>query len=132
VNPFTRFLLQRLSGRKESQPPDAGLEAFVEHWDALEALVIRVFKAKAADEADLAEHARVRAWLREHYPAWQAALAAYWPGTRAGGEPVEIDPFAWLLELERADGFVLNWAAMQMLPAAREALNAFVMGESKE
>lgn len=132
MNPFTRFLLRRLSGRKEAQTRDAGLEAFVEHWDALEALVIRVFKAKIADEADAAEHARVRAWLLEYYPAWQAALAAYWTGKRAGGEPIASDPFVWLLAIERAEDFVMNWPAMQMLPAAREALNEFVMGERKD
>jgi hypothetical protein len=131
MNPFTRFLLRRL-GRQPEQIPDAGLQAFVEHWDALEALVIRVFKAKAADEADQAEHGQLRGWLLERYPERQAALAACWPGKRAGGEPLEGDPFAWLLAIERAEGFVMNWRAMQMLPAAREALNEYVMGEIKD
>lgn len=130
MNPFTRFLLKRLG--RQPGTPEAGLQAWVERWDALEALVIRVFKARAADAADEAEHAQVRAWLLEHYPVWQAALAVRWPGKRAGGEPLETDPFAWLLEVERAEGFVLNWRAMQVLPAAREALNELVMGERKD
>jgi hypothetical protein len=131
VNPFTRFLLRRL-GRLADQPPEDGLQAFVERWDALEALVIRVFKAKSAGQADLAEHAQLRGWLVEHYPHWQAALAVYWPGKRAGGQPLESDPFAWLLAIERAEGFIMNWRAMQTLPAAREALNEYVMGERKD
>jgi hypothetical protein len=132
VNPFTRFLLGRQEKRSEPKSAKADLEAFVEHWDAFEALVIRVFKAKAAGEADEIEHAQVRRWLLEHFPRWQASLAAHWPGKRAGGEPLEADPFAWLLQIERADGFVMNWRAMQMLPAARETLNEYLMGERKD
>jgi hypothetical protein len=119
VNPFTRFLLRRTADRE--------LAELVAAWDVLERLVIRVYKAKTADAADAAEHQQVRSWMLAHYPRWQAALQPHWTGKRAGGEPVTEDPFAWLLHVETAAGFVDHWPALQMLPAAREALNELVL-----
>jgi len=119
VNPFTASLLARI--------PDPPLAAFVEAWDALEALIARVYRAGAATAGDETEHRRLRAWLAVHYPERRDALAAYWPLARIGRQPARADPFAALLAAESAAGFVDNWAAMQTLPAAREALNRLLV-----
>ncbi len=114
-NPFTKAIAARLQSRK--------LSAFIADWDALEALAIRVFRGKAALPADAAEHEAVRARLLSSYTDMQTLLDPHWRTATINREPVTADPFAYLLTLEQADAFLGNWAAMQNLPAAREALN---------
>jgi hypothetical protein len=120
MNPFTRFLLG--SGRKEDQ----ALQTFVERWDALEALVIRVFRSKGAETADEAQYQQLRPWLKDNYPRWQERWQPYWQEALVGGLPVAQDPFQRLLTAEKAADFVGDWEAMQYLPAAREALNRYI------
>ena len=119
MNPFTQSLLKQISDRK--------LVKFVTHWDALEALVVRVYKSNTITPQDIAEHTRLRAALQRDYPHWQAALSKYWPRTRAAGVPTSDDPFAYLLSIVQASDFVDHWTAMQTLPAAREALNMMLV-----
>ena len=123
MNPFTRFLFEQRS--------DQRLASFVADWDSLEALVIRVFKGKMATVEDRAEFSRLQADLRRTYPDWQADLAPLWAAplraeAQTGGARPSPDPFLDLLETPTAADFVDNWAAMQRLPAAREALNKLV------
>jgi hypothetical protein len=119
TNPFTRAILRQIG--------DPELGDFVAHWDALEALVIRVYRAKAASQADQAEYRQLRAWLWRYYPRWQATLEPYWRQARVAGQPAGHDPFLFLLPEDAPAWFVGNWAAMQHLPAAREALNLFLI-----
>lgn len=119
MNPFTKSIAARVRSGE--------LKAFISHWDALEALVVRVFRARAASPADAAEHAEARAWLIAHYPAWRAALEPHWRQAMRGGQPSATDPFADLLAPKRAADFVGSWAHMQALPAAREALNRLAL-----
>jgi len=119
MNPFTKSLATRLGQHH--------INEFVAHWDALEALIVRVFRAKQASANDEAEHARTRTWLLTHYADWQAALAEYWPHTKAAGAPTQRDPFDTLLSHEHAANFVANWPAMQALPAARESINRLIL-----
>jgi hypothetical protein len=118
MNPFTRFLF--------GQRSDQGLATFIAGWDALEALVIRVFKDKMATVADLAEFSRLQADLGRAYPDWQPYLMPFWQDASVGGAPPTSDPFLDLLETPTAADFVGNWSAMQRLPAAREALNKLI------
>jgi hypothetical protein len=121
MNPFTRSILKRLQNRR--------LQPFVEHWDRLEALVIRVYKSRAAGPQDEAEYRQVRSWLLVHYPTWQTVLEPYWRSAPIGGEPASQDPFTDLLSNPAASGFIENWKAMQTLPAARQALNEFIVAQ---
>lgn len=118
MNPFTRFLRQWAS--------DPDLNTFVDHWDALEALVIRVYKQGQAARADEAEYQALRRWLRANYASWKGPLQSFFSdGAKSdGGSP---GPMEELLHVERASGFVDNWSMMQKLPAAREALNRLVL-----
>jgi hypothetical protein len=118
MNPFTRFLF----GQRTDQP----LAEFIANWDALEALVIRVFKSKTATAGDLVEFARLQADLGQQYPQWRDRLAPLWAAASVGGARPSTDPFADLLGAETAANFVDNWGAMQRLPAAREALNKLI------
>lgn len=118
MNPFTRFLSRNKS--------DAALAELIAHCDALEVLVIRVYKGKAAAPADMAEYAELRRWFQQNYHQWQEKLRPHWPGRLAGGVPVQEDPILYLLAAASAQAFVGNWAAMQHLPAARETLNQWI------
>ena len=119
MNPFSQSLLKQIKDRQ--------LAEFVARGDRLEALVVRVNKAGAATGADEAEYAGLRRWLRRRYGQWEARLRSYWPGIRAGGEPLLQDPFLSLLALERATALADNWTAMQLLPAARESINMMLV-----
>ena len=119
MNPFTRAILRRVKNRD--------LKRFTAYWDRLESLVIRVYKKGAASQAEEAEYRAVRAWLLKSYPKWRAALQPYWQATKVAGEATGEDPFEALLATPQASGFVGNWRAMQTLPAAREALNEYLV-----
>ncbi len=119
MNPFTQAILKRKKDRRMSE--------FVRHWDALEALVIRVYKAGGALQEDENEHSQVHAWLQEDYPRWHAELEPYWRAARIAGEPASEDPFAYLIARSSAAEFVGDWRAMQSLPAAREAVNEYLI-----
>lgn len=124
-NRFTQFLQQWL-------PPDDGRPLLIAHLDALEALVIRVYKGGAATPADEVEYNNLRAWLAANYPRWQEALEPHWQQSRVAGRPAAEDPVLRLLGAETAAGFVGDWGAMQNLPAVREALNRFILADQRE
>jgi hypothetical protein len=118
VNPFTRYLLNQ-TGRPEAQ-------VFVQAWDAVEALIIRVYRARSATPGDEPEWRELRLRLRREYPRWRPRLTPFWQGASPGGTRMSRDPFEWLLKHGRAGDFVDNWTAMQTLPAARQALNTWL------
>ncbi len=121
MNPFTKSIASRLRSRRLGQ--------FIERWDALEALVIRVYRNAVATEADDAEFAELKRWLHKHYPEWQTRLETHWRSILRGGQPSQDDPFIFLFAPEHAAAFCGSWAHMQALPAAREALNHLILEE---
>ena len=118
MNPFTRFLNQ-WSGRQN-------LSDLIQRWDQLEQLAIAVYKRGAAEAEDEAAYALLKNWLDQHYGAWEEPLAPFWTDSPVGGSLDHQDPFRFLFQYERASAFVGNWAALQHLPAAREALNRYL------
>lgn len=125
MNPFTRFLRQWIRD-------DAGLDQLIEHGDALESLVIRVYKAGEATVADEAQYQSIRRWMQDNYPSWQEALRPFWQEAEVAGRPTHEDPFLRLTAPDHAAAFADNWEAMQLLPAAREALNRLVIQQSNK
>lgn len=119
MNPFTRFLVRNHD--------DVTLRHLLDHCDALEALVIRVYKGKQATPDDEVEYAELRRWFQAHYANWSGKLKPYWHKVLAGGQTPEQDPILRLLAAATAADFVGDWGAMQHLPAAREMLNQFVV-----
>jgi hypothetical protein len=118
-NPFTKSIL--------SDAPSEALKTFVQHWDGLEALVVRVFRAKAATAGDEAEFAGLRQWLAADYAPLQPALEPLWRQAKRAGKLCEDDPFVFLMAPESASVFAGSWTHMQALPAARESLNRLVL-----
>jgi hypothetical protein len=118
-NPFTKSIAAALRSRSISM--------FVRRWDALEALVIRVYRAGAAASADAAEYASLNGQLRPLHKDLTAKLEPLWRNALMSGAPANEDPFALLLAPSDASGFVDNWRAMQALAAARESLNRLIL-----
>jgi hypothetical protein len=122
MNPFSRYLSQWST--------DTRFDAFVEHWDVLERIVISVHREMMTPEAAAADYERAWGWLRGQYPLWRAALEPYWRQTRAAGAATAVDPFQLLLDIGRPADILGNWRAMQHLPAAREAINRYLLDHS--
>lgn len=120
MNPFTRFLKQWT----KSEPQ---LAEFISHWDALEALSIRVYKAAGASAEDEASYQQIKRFMDSNYAAVAQELEPFWQQSEVGGELDHADPFQYLFQYADASGFVDNWAALQHLPAAREALNGLLV-----
>jgi hypothetical protein len=122
ANPYTKFLSADLD--------DNSLSSFISYWDRLESLVVSVYRNSVADREHAREFEQVWAWLGEDYPNWRSALRPYWGQAKAGGQPVEEDPFARILNVKSAADLAGDWSLMQQLPAAREALNRFVLDQT--
>lgn len=123
INPFTKFLSQWST--------DQPFAAFVEKWDRLEQVVIGVYRGKIAHEDIELEYATIWPWLRQEYDKWNEALRPYWLSTRSAGRPTESDPFRSLLGINATAEIPGNWHAMQLLPAAREAINLYILEHSE-
>lgn len=124
MNLFTHFLKQWNRNKD--------LDLLVDHCDALEALIIRVYKQGEATAADEAEYHALRSWLQNNYGQWEKQLQPLWREATVAGAPAQQDPFRRLIEAESAADFVDDWQAMQNLPAAREALNRLVLRQQNE
>jgi hypothetical protein len=115
MNIVTHHLLQAVS--------EPELIAFVEAWDRLESLVIDIYKRGCAEKEDTRAYPGLKREAKQAYKKWKAMLEPHWRGLAAAGRPVEADPFLAILGRSRAQAFVGDWAAMQTLPAARQAIN---------
>ena len=122
-NPFTRSIAAALRERR--------LREFITHWDAVEALVVRVYRGNAANAADEAEYAKVRPQALAGHEHLRAALEPHWRTAKVAGALATEDPFVVMLRHETAAAFLGDWPAMQALPAAREALNKLVLEVQK-
>ncbi len=121
MNPFTNFLRQWSA--------DDDFNTFVAYWDRLERLTIQVYRQKITVTVAEPEFADVWPWLRERYGRWQPTLEPFWRQTTAAGAPTQTDPFRLLLEKQSPADIPGDWRAMQHLPAAREAINHYVLAQ---
>jgi hypothetical protein len=117
-NPFTQFLLAT------GEDPD--LITFVQGWDALEDLVIRIYRGEETPDEAANDFDHLKSALFTGYSRWREALKPYWQVPRIGSRPALSDPFTTILDLEKASDITGNWRIMQTLPDAREALNLFI------
>ncbi len=125
MNPFTKYLSQWSF--------DRDFAGFVEHWDRLEHLVVAVYRQKLDANLAKAEFDEVWPRCRELYLGrWEKLLQSYWLQTRAAGEPTRVDPFRLLLDIQSPIEIPENWRAMQYLPAAREAINRYLLDHDFE
>ena len=118
-NPVTQSLI--------SQTEDEPLAVFVQAWDALEELIIRLNRSGAVRQEDNLLYSRLQLELHQSYPALRDVLDPDWRRARKEGNELSGDPFRALLLASGPDEFVRNWDCMQMLPAARQALNEYIL-----
>ena len=106
---------------------NGNIDRFVFFWDRLEWLTIQVYKGQIDVHEAEVEFAQVWPWLQQNYGRWQDELEPCWRRTRAAGSPTQSDPFLLLLAINSPTEIVGDWRAMQHLPAAREALNQYLL-----
>lgn len=123
-NPFSNYLNQW------SDNPD--FEQFLSYWDELEFITIRVYQRKMTVDEARPDFERVWHWLRENYEVWEGKLRPYWQQTISGGQPTQTDPFKLLIGKQNPEDILDDWTAMQHLPSAREALNQYILAQSKK
>ena len=123
MNPFSNYLSQWSAERD--------FNAYVAQWDQLERLVIGIYRQKIDAEAAETEFGSLWPGLRQQYEAWAEALRPHWLATRAAGAATQVDPFQLLLELASPADVRGNWRAMQHLPAAREAINRYLVAQGR-
>lgn len=119
MNPVTAALLEQVDWPE--------LETWIKSWDRLEALYVETYRSAEVTQTQQRDYRRLRADLRSGYGSWREALKTYWQETRVGGHPLVEDPFVALTAEKKLDPQKTDWAAMQLLPAAREALNALLI-----
>ena len=124
MNPVTAALLKDIE--------DVSVIEFVALWDEFEELAIAIYKRAAASEAERQRFGALIESASIAYPALESALQPHWRGIRVKGQELAEDPFVTLLKLSDADAIIENWAAMQLLPAAREALNHYLLALSAQ
>jgi hypothetical protein len=119
ANPVTDNLMSRID--------DQRLQGWVERWGRLERLAVDVYRRGRVGWWTQHLYRRLRRQLISEYANWKDALAGHWVNQTAGGRPLAADPFASLLAIEDAVDLVENWRALRLLPAARQALNEYLM-----
>ncbi len=122
MNPVTATLLEQLDWPE--------FEAWVERWDRLGRMFLAVYRSGLVSSEQREEYRGLREILRRDYKAWQAELSRYWRVVCIAGEQLEEDPFMVLTSSTELSVEDVDWAAVQKLPAAREALNSFLLDEA--
>lgn len=113
--------------RQWNHRPD--LDEFVQHWDVLEQVMVGVYRQKMTPAEAEADFAQAWGWLRSRYGDWREALRPFWQQSKAAGAPTQTDPFQLLLDIATPQDIGGDWRAMQHLPAAREALNQYILSQ---
>lgn len=111
MNPVTQALLKDLDRPEVSD--------FVSRWDMLEAGLIALYRGEEPQEPP----DQVRAQLLEQHPRWSEQLAPHWQSASGA----RIDPFEAILERSYPETKSVSWGTLQLLPAAREALNGWIL-----
>jgi hypothetical protein len=122
MNPFTNFLSQW--SRNKS------FATFVEQWDVVEHLMVQVYREKLPVADAETQFNETWSWVRKQYPRWSEQIRPFWQQTKAAGKTTEVDPFQLILDIQHPQDILGDWRAMQHLPAAREAINQFILSES--
>lgn len=124
MNPVTVMLLERVDWPE--------FETWVRHWDRLESLYLTVYRSGSASRRQRREYRRLRRELRSGYELWRDPLSEHWRTVEVDGSRLQGDPFESLTrhDVLRADR--IDWRDLQTLPAAREALNSFLLEIAKD
>ena len=123
TNPFSRFLGRRVN--------DRALNEFRQNWDALETLIVQLFREELDPLQMQTEWTRLRRLTRRQYAQFSDQLDPLWRQALIQGKLAKKDPFLSVTAPAQAVEFVANWDMMQTLPAARESLNKLMVNQRK-
>lgn len=99
------------------------VEMFVANWEMLEELVTEVYSKGQVEPTDRDLFGSLKLALKRYHRYLADELRPFWQQVKIAGRFLKNDPFAELLDTPGLSGFITNWDRMQMVPAAREALN---------
>jgi hypothetical protein len=119
MNPVTTMLLEQLDWPE--------FETWVDCWDRLEQTLMMVYRSGLVSDDQQREYRALRKTLLSSYRTWRSELKVYWRATRVAGKQLDEDPFMALTASKRLSVEDVDWGTVQMLPAAREALNSFLL-----
>jgi hypothetical protein len=123
MNPVTVMLLDRVDWPE--------LEAWIRRWDRLEFLYLTVYRRGSAARRQRREYRRLRRELRSGYELWRDQLREHWCTAEVDGRRLDEDPFEKLTRHAILSADRIDWRDLQTLPAAREALNSFLLEVAK-
>lgn len=107
------------------------LETWIRRWDRLEFLYLTVYRSGSASRRQRREYRRLRRVLRSGYEFWREELSEHWRTAEVDGRRLQRDPFETLTRQDVLSADRIDWRDLQTLPAAREALNSFLLEVAK-
>lgn len=119
LNPVTAMLLEKVDSQE--------LRGWTEAWGRLERMLLAVYRSGAVLDEQRRAYRRLRSEIRVDYGRWEADLKVHWQSAQVAGVPLERDPFVYLTTPEDLTAGFVTWQVIQILPAAREALNSFLL-----
>jgi len=119
VNPVTRRLLDDID--------DPELAAFATAWDSLEECLVLIYREGSCPPELEQRHDGLRSSLERDLSLWEEDLRPHWQATRIGGASPAESPFRTVLAARLPRAVVGNLDLMRTLPAAREAINHFLL-----
>jgi hypothetical protein len=123
-NPVTASILKHIK--------DQSLITFVSAWDDLEEIIIQTYRNKNADKQDRTTFIDLHRFLVSNYSRHKNKLQLYWRQSHIKGETTLIDPFERVLAETNLVNFIGNGEVLRCLPAAREAINHYLLDLSQQ
>lgn len=103
------------------------IKAFIANWEILEELVEEVYFKGEVEPTDRHLFGSLKLAIKRYYLQLADELKPFWMQVKIAGKLLRNDPFAELLDTPGLSAFLTNWDRMQMVPAAREALNLMLV-----
>ena len=106
---------------------DKEIKAFIANWEILEELVTEVYFKGEVEPTDRHLFGSLKLAIKRYYLQLSDELRPFWMQVKIAGKFLRNDPFAELLDTPGLSAFLTSWDRMQMVPAAREALNLMLV-----
>jgi hypothetical protein len=106
---------------------EKNIEALIANWEIFEELVEEVYSKGEVEPTDRHLFGSLKLAIQRYYLQLADELRPFWMQVKIAGQLLKNDPFAELLDTPGLSAFLTNWDRMQMVPAAREALNLLLV-----
>jgi hypothetical protein len=106
---------------------EKNIETFIANWEILEELVEEVYYKGEVEPTDRHLFGSLKLAIKRYYLQLGDELRPFWMQVKIAGQFLKNDPFVELLDTPGLSAFLTSWDRMQMVPAAREALNLMLV-----